>query len=190
MFLRKIVLRTTSPLRSMNSANNLNNDVGRIMLLKLVSDTYFGAIDVKFTGLKRYPRLEGFSFTMGFHPRYHDEVLASEEIRQGLEFPSSCSSLSESASSFPSGWFWDLNGDGGFQVKDVSIYLDEAFLLQLGSFRTRWIKSIPIKKSGDIIVQQFRLSDNLADLFTKALPTTTFKKLVHGIGMRRLEELK
>ncbi|GKC45162.1 hypothetical protein Tco_1062884 [Tanacetum coccineum] len=33
-------------------------------------------------------------------------------------------------------------------------------------------------------------SDNQANLFTKALPTTTFKKLVHGTGMRRLNELK
>ncbi|GJX90551.1 hypothetical protein Tco_0343877 [Tanacetum coccineum] len=40
-----------------------------------------------------------------------------------------------------------------------------------------------LQKSGDIIVQQIPSSDNLVDLFTKALPTTTFKKLVHGIGM-------
>ena len=33
-------------------------------------------------------------------------------------------------------------------------------------------------------------SDNLADLFTKPLPTTTFKKLVHQIGMRRLKDLQ
>ncbi|GJX02627.1 hypothetical protein Tco_0186540 [Tanacetum coccineum] len=46
------------------------------------------------------------------------------------------------------------------------------------------------EKSGDIIVQQVHSSDNQADLFTKALPTTTFKKLVHGTGMRRLNELK
>nr|GEW30496.1 hypothetical protein [Tanacetum cinerariifolium] len=47
----------------------------------------------------------------------------------------------------------------------------------------------PTVKSGDIVVQKIRSSDNLADLFTKALPTTTFKKLVHGIGMQRLDEL-
>ncbi|GJU19111.1 hypothetical protein Tco_1147077 [Tanacetum coccineum] len=47
-----------------------------------------------------------------------------------------------------------------------------------------------LQKSGDIIVQQICSSDNLADLFTKTLPTTTFKKLIHGIGMRRLKELK
>ncbi|GKF68655.1 hypothetical protein Tco_0198334 [Tanacetum coccineum] len=47
-----------------------------------------------------------------------------------------------------------------------------------------------LQKSGNIIVQKVRLSDNQADLFTKALPTTTFKKLVHGTGMRRLNELK
>ncbi|GJY18204.1 hypothetical protein Tco_0389695 [Tanacetum coccineum] len=33
-----------------------------------------------------------------------------------------------------------------------------------------------LQKSGNIIVQKVRLSDNQADLFTKALPTTTFKK--------------
>ncbi|GKD03676.1 hypothetical protein Tco_1178650 [Tanacetum coccineum] len=47
-----------------------------------------------------------------------------------------------------------------------------------------------LQKSGDIIVQQIRSSDNLADLFTKSLPTASFKKLVHGIAMRRLKELK
>nr|GEY34905.1 transposon Ty3-G Gag-Pol polyprotein [Tanacetum cinerariifolium] len=43
-----------------------------------------------------------------------------------------------------------------------------------------------LQKNGDIIIQHIRSSANLAYLFTKALPTTTFKKLVHGIGMRRL----
>ncbi|GJR62133.1 hypothetical protein Tco_0123431 [Tanacetum coccineum] len=47
-----------------------------------------------------------------------------------------------------------------------------------------------LKKSGGIIVQKFRSSDNLPDLFTKTLPIATSKKLVHDIGMRRLNELK
>jgi len=46
-----------------------------------------------------------------------------------------------------------------------------------------------LQKSGDIDVQQIRSSDNLADLFTKALPTSTFKRLIHNIGMRRLNGL-
>ncbi|GJR46466.1 RNA-directed DNA polymerase, eukaryota [Tanacetum coccineum] len=41
-------------------------------------------------------------------------------------------------------WFWDLNGDGVFQVKDVRSMLDEAFLPKM-EVPTRWIKSIPIK---------------------------------------------
>nr|GEX06246.1 chaperone protein DnaJ 1, mitochondrial isoform X2 [Tanacetum cinerariifolium] len=41
-------------------------------------------------------------------------------------------------------WFWDLNGDGVFRVKDVRILLDEAFLPKM-KVPTRWIKSIPIK---------------------------------------------
>ncbi|GKA15946.1 reverse transcriptase domain-containing protein [Tanacetum coccineum] len=47
-----------------------------------------------------------------------------------------------------------------------------------------------LHKIGDIIVQKVRSSDNLADLFTNALPNTTFKKLVHDTEMRRLNELK
>ena len=34
-----------------------------------------------------------------------------------------------------------------------------------------------------------RSSDNLDDLFTKSLPTSTFEKYVHGIGMCRLGRL-
>nr|GFB67753.1 RNA-directed DNA polymerase, eukaryota [Tanacetum cinerariifolium] len=41
-------------------------------------------------------------------------------------------------------WFWDLNGDAVFRVKDVRILLDEAFLPKM-EVPTRWIKSIPIK---------------------------------------------
>nr|GEV82053.1 RNA-directed DNA polymerase, eukaryota [Tanacetum cinerariifolium] len=41
-------------------------------------------------------------------------------------------------------WFWDLNGDGVFRVKDVRIWLDEAFLPKM-EVPTRWIKSISIK---------------------------------------------
>ncbi|GJR07921.1 RNA-directed DNA polymerase, eukaryota [Tanacetum coccineum] len=41
-------------------------------------------------------------------------------------------------------WFWDLNGDGVFQVKDVRSMLDEAFLPKM-EVPTRWIKSILIK---------------------------------------------
>ena len=46
-----------------------------------------------------------------------------------------------------------------------------------------------LQKSGDVRVLQIRLNDNLADLFTKALPTATFKKLVYRIGLRRLKDL-
>jgi hypothetical protein len=41
-----------------------------------------------------------------------------------------------------------------------------------------------LQKSGEIDDKQIRSSDNLSDLFTKTLPTTTFKKLVNNIGMR------
>ena len=46
-----------------------------------------------------------------------------------------------------------------------------------------------LQKNGEIDVQQIRSSDNLADLFTKALPTSTFKKLVYKVGMRKVKDV-
>ena len=46
-----------------------------------------------------------------------------------------------------------------------------------------------LQKSGKIDVQQIRSSDNLAYLFTKSLSTSTFKKLVHKIGMLQLKDI-
>lgn len=42
-----------------------------------------------------------------------------------------------------------------------------------------------MQQNGEIIVQQIRSSDNLANMLTKALPTSTFEKMVYKIGMRR-----
>nr|GEZ51102.1 RNA-directed DNA polymerase, eukaryota [Tanacetum cinerariifolium] len=41
-------------------------------------------------------------------------------------------------------WFFDLNGDGRFCVKDVRCLLDDVFLPK-AEVPTQWIKSIPIK---------------------------------------------
>ncbi|XP_009151548.2 uncharacterized protein LOC103874874 [Brassica rapa] len=46
-----------------------------------------------------------------------------------------------------------------------------------------------LQKAKEVHVVQVQSSDNSADLFTKSLPTTTFKKLVHQIGMRQLKDL-
>ena len=42
-----------------------------------------------------------------------------------------------------------------------------------------------LQKNGEIDIQQICSSDNLADLFTKALPISTFRKLRYKIGMRQ-----
>ena len=47
-----------------------------------------------------------------------------------------------------------------------------------------------LEENDDISVQQISSKDNLSNLVTKVLPTSTFEKLVHNIGMRRLRELK
>ena len=41
----------------------------------------------------------------------------------------------------------------------------------------------------DVDVRLVRSSENLADLFTKSLPSYIHKKLVHSIGMRRLIDI-
>ena len=46
-----------------------------------------------------------------------------------------------------------------------------------------------LQKSGKINVQQIRSSDNLVDLFTKSLSTSTFKKLIYKIAMRQLKDI-
>ena len=47
-----------------------------------------------------------------------------------------------------------------------------------------------LQKNGEIDVQQISSNDNLVDLFTKALPSTEFKKLVLQVGMRQLKDLQ
>ncbi|KAG7584130.1 Reverse transcriptase RNA-dependent DNA polymerase [Arabidopsis suecica] len=44
-------------------------------------------------------------------------------------------------------------------------------------------------KNKDIEVRYVRSSENSADLFTKSLPTSMFRKHVHNIGMRRQQDL-
>ena len=61
---------------------------------------------------------------------------------------------------------------GGYIQRDITKYISPKF------FSTH-----ELQKSGKIDVQQICSSDNLADLFTKSLPTSTFKKLIHKIGM-------
>ncbi|XP_048622879.1 uncharacterized protein LOC125591972 [Brassica napus] len=46
-----------------------------------------------------------------------------------------------------------------------------------------------LQKAGEVQAVQVCSSDNSADLFTKSLPTCTFRKLTHQIGMRRLKYL-
>ena len=46
-----------------------------------------------------------------------------------------------------------------------------------------------LQKNGEIDVQQIRSSDNLAYLFTKALPTSMFKKLIYKVGMRKVKDV-
>ena len=41
-----------------------------------------------------------------------------------------------------------------------------------------------LQESRKVDVKQIRFVDNLVHLFTKSLPTSTFEKLVYGIGMR------
>jgi ribonuclease HI len=46
-----------------------------------------------------------------------------------------------------------------------------------------------LQKNGDVNIQQIRSCDNLADVFTKSLPSKVFEKLVSRIGLRRLRDI-
>ncbi|XP_056848495.1 uncharacterized protein LOC130498850 [Raphanus sativus] len=47
-----------------------------------------------------------------------------------------------------------------------------------------------LQKEGKVKVLQVRSSENSADLFTKALPTCTLRKLMQQIGMQSLRNLQ
>ena len=94
----------------------------------------------------------------------------------------------------------DTSGLSSIKLSPTILYEDNiAYISQIkeGFIKGDRIKHISpkffytheLQKNGEINVQQIRSSDNLADLFTKALPTSTFRKLVMGIGMRKLKDL-
>lgn len=68
---------------------------------------------------------------------------------------------------------------GGYIKGDKTKYISPKF------FHTH-----ELQKNGDIDVRQIRSTENLADLFTKSLPPTTFRKLVYNIGMRQLKDIQ
>jgi hypothetical protein len=45
-----------------------------------------------------------------------------------------------------------------------------------------------LQKNGDINIHQIRSCDNLAEIFTKVLPSRTFEQLIQKIGLRRLRD--
>ena len=47
-----------------------------------------------------------------------------------------------------------------------------------------------LQETGEINILQTKSCDNLADLFTKSLPSSLFEKYINGIGMKRLRDLQ
>jgi hypothetical protein len=47
-----------------------------------------------------------------------------------------------------------------------------------------------LQKQGEVNILKVQSCDNVADLFTKSLPATTFRKFIHDIGLRRLRDLQ
>ena len=81
---------------------------------------------------------------------------------------------------------------GMSSIKDSPIVLFEDNAACIAQIRGNYIKcdrtkhispkffyTHELQTNGDINIQQIWSCDNLADLFTKALPTSTFKKLVN-----------
>ncbi|KAL0412075.1 UNVERIFIED_CONTAM: Retrovirus-related Pol polyprotein from transposon TNT 1-94 [Sesamum latifolium] len=70
------------------------------------------------------------------------------------------------------------------QIKDGYIKGDRTKHISSKIFSTH-----ELQVEGKVDVTQIPSSQNLADLFTKALPTKVFKQLVHKIGMRHLKDI-
>lgn len=66
----------------------------------------------------------------------------------------------------------------GYIKDDMTKYIDSKFFF-----------THEIRQRGEIDVYQIRSCDNPVDLFTNALLTSPFEKLVHKIGMRKLRDL-
>ena len=71
------------------------------------------------------------------------------------------------------------------QIKGGYIKGDRTKYISLKFFYTH-----ELQKDSEIDVQQIRSNDNLAYLFTKVMPSATFKKLVWQVGMRQLKDLQ
>ena len=61
--------------------------------------------------------------------------------------------------------------------------------IELNTFLQSYFSTHEFQKCGEIDVQQIYSNDNLAYLFTKSSPTSTFKKLIYKIGMRQLKDI-
>ena len=76
-------------------------------------------------------------------------------------------------------------------VLSVSLFLSSFFKGDITKhISPKFFYTHELYNNDEINVQQIRSSDNIADLFTKALPTITFKKLVHQIGIRQVKDLQ
>ena len=67
---------------------------------------------------------------------------------------------------------------GGYIKGDMTKHISPKFLY-----------AHELEKIGKIDAQQACSSDNLVDLFTKSLSTSTFKKLIKKIGIRQLKDI-
>ena len=79
--------------------------------------------------------------------------------------------------------------------EDNTTYMTQLKVVYIKGDRTKHISpkfffTHDIQERGVIDIQQVRSSDNIADIFTKALLTKKFEKLVSKIGLRRLNGLK
>ena len=87
-----------------------------------------------------------------------------------------------------------IKGDTTILFEDNTAYIAHITRGYIKGDRTKHISpkffyTHELQKSNEINVQQIHSSGNLANLFTKSLPTSTFKKLIHKIGMCQLKHI-
>ena len=125
----------------------------------------------------------------GSHVTNHSEILALHEAsRECIWLRSMIQHIQEScglpfSKDNPTTLFED-NATCIAQIKGGYIKGDRTKHISPKFFYTH-----ELQKNCEIDVQQICSSDNLADLFTKALPTSTFRKLIYNIGMHQPKDV-
>ncbi|GKC07669.1 RNA-directed DNA polymerase, eukaryota, partial [Tanacetum coccineum] len=134
--------------RGVDLISHCKRRVGNGMHTRFWSDVWLGDQQLRYMFPRIYALKENKECSVAVKLQGDVEFSFRRQVRGGVEAQQlvqlqdliGCSVLVNAEDR----WFWDLNGNGVFCVKDVRKLLDESFLPKEAT-ATRWIKFVPIK---------------------------------------------